>query len=120
MPLPIFGETTGLRIEVQRKISTLLVEVVIYEHIRPGRIALYNPFISEVTEIELGEEVPGNYKMKLPDALWRQLLGALKREADKAGIVGEPESVLKGKLGATERHLEDLRHLLKLPKLLNG
>lgn len=49
--------------------------------------------------------------MVLSPFLLQALMGALSEK----GITPDTDSFVKGKLEATEGHLQDLRHLLKLP-----
>lgn len=46
--------------------------------------------------------------------LSRKISAQLLRELINAGVPAEPESFVKGKLEATEKHLLDLRQMLKL------
>lgn len=52
--------------------------------------------------------------MTLDESMTRELIQAFMLTGQKVGIDIESESKAKGKLEATERHLGDLRALLKL------
>jgi hypothetical protein len=55
----------------------------------------------------------------LPTDTAKQLLDAMVVEFQKQGIQPKQQSYLEGKLEATEAHLEDCRHLLKLDHVIN-
>lgn len=98
------------KIKVVRGISTLMAEIIVYRHLHDGKI--------EVLDAK-GVSTPydnGTYAVlptfRVHEYLLPALVEALKESG--TGTRTKDESKTEGKLEATERHLADLRRLLKL------
>lgn len=64
--------------------------------------------ITRVNDLDANTD-PVQPLLSMPPSMWRRMLPLFVDEATKNGIRTENENHLKGKLEATERHLNDLQ-----------
>lgn len=66
---------------------------------------------TDITENRIsGKEIKVKPLLSLESRMYSNVLELFTNEANKKGIRTENENHLKGKLEATEKHLEDMRH----------
>lgn len=82
--------------------------------IRPDGHYIYNFLSGEFQKQKEGEEIPKECRMQVTERWQDEILKALLEHINERGIRTENENKIEGKLEATERHLKDLRQLLKL------
>jgi hypothetical protein len=104
-----------MKIYVSRKPATLLNEVYI--------LSEEAQYMAYYTFRESGEMIGTTFKYGdmaeqvkpafiVPEREWRDMLAAFSEEAKAVGVENKSETFNKGKLEATERHLNDLRALV--------
>lgn len=105
-------EKDKIKIQVNRRPGTFNVDIILYSKNR-NNIFYYT--VGEHGELNANLYVEGQDPFKptitLPENEYRNLLQAFAEEAKGQGIETH-ESYVKGKLEATEAHLEDMRTLL--------
>lgn len=80
-----------------------------------GMIKTVNNFYTgESKVIPEGESIPDEFIMKVPHYLVKPLFTALAKTLDERNIKTPNHHTLEGEIVATQKHLQDLRKLLKL------
>lgn len=104
-------ENTNFKIQVVRRPGTILVDIILYT-LRQDKIYFYT--IGDQGELIQKEAERGvatiDPTISLPEREYRNLLKAFAELSLGEGIETH-DSFVKGKLEATERHLEDMRLL---------
>lgn len=105
-----------MNIEVHQKPASRYVEIYVWEP--RGNLDVFYAFdkgelIAQEREqnmVFMDEELIPT--MRMPVNIYRPLLEALAKEAQKQGVATEREDHLKGKLDAMQNHLTDLQKMV--------
>ena len=108
-----------IQISINRRPESLAVELYVYEKTQT-HITYYHPEndTTVATTVEYHEGAVPEIKpfAVLHEQQFRQMVHAFVEHARDEGMRGGEESHAKGKLEATERHLEDMRALVFEPR----
>ncbi len=74
----------------------------------------FNFYTGESIIVKPGELIPTNMIFKVPDYLVTPLFQALAEALDEKNIKTPNHHTLEGEIKATQKHLQDLRQMLKL------
>lgn len=85
---------------------------IVFFDVIDGKIQLFNPYTGMLKKIELGEETPSEYVMKIPHTLSEELLQGLADALSEKGVKTDKYANIAGTLKATLKHLEDMRRLV--------
>lgn len=91
------------------------ISIMLWEE-RDGRIFVANPIKLTFSE----EKQTTNPTIRCDHFSGPALLKAFAESLDENGIKTDRDAKLLGTISAKDKHLEDLRHLLKLPKSKQG
>lgn len=102
---------TRWRVRIRESIGSLEMEVQFF------RKAPYQPGKYEVmtfgeVKVETYDANGAGFKAPVGLLLDRETLGALAAAMNELGFRTDRDGIIEGKLGATERHLEDMRTLV--------
>ena len=108
-----------MKVFLRRQPDTFNVEVYLVDHITRDTIIFYHfkedgGIILTEEKYEAGESLNKKPTIVMPEAEVRDLLRAFTVAAKEELGISESESYVSGKLEATDKHLEDMRKLLKL------
>ena len=96
------------KVRVRHGFDTLMTEIIVYRHLHDGRVEVQDAK-GDVVSYDRGTSavVP---TFRIHEFLLQELVEAIK----SSGTRTKDESRTEGKLEATERHLADMRQMLKL------
>lgn len=103
----------GWKIDIRERVATLLTDIWIWRTNREGNTEIWHD--AGVTYTRKHSEESSEEKILPTLTIPTDLLEVLLQTIIARGVKPPAESYVKGKLEATENHLEDLRSLLKLP-----
>ena len=86
-----------------------MTDIFIFRRIGDGKVEVLQRDLQTIKTLKSSEQRSNDYTLSLPDFIFQSLVDAVHQYKPSEGKYTE------GKLEATENHLTDLRHLLKLP-----
>lgn len=102
------------KVRLEHRLDSFLVEVFIYRKLDGGMIDVVKE-IKEDGEV-IAQTLPihevTNPTMLIPHDMAQSLIQAFATEGKRFGIPSSSEDMMRGQLGATEKHLEDMRRLV--------
>lgn len=110
----ISGCAKGYHVIIERPFGGTSIEIFLLKEAHPQWMNASSTVTNiQWTPFNEGDRVEPFLRLPFRDS---HLLEALAEAFRGSGIVTTDENTLKGKLEAKDDHLQDLRHLLKLPK----
>ena len=103
-----------MKIHYHQEFDRQIVKVIFLEEAQYRGV--YNFATKKGFTLAPGEEIPSEAVLEIPSNVWKDMLKGFAEIANEEGLKLESDLKREGKLEATERHLSDLRTLLKLPK----
>jgi hypothetical protein len=109
----------GINVTIYDNPARSCAEIYIYELLPNDKIGVVEPMELVFTEKERGTSMEPSMTIPYLRGGWSEFLQRFQEAISKHGIKLEEESVTKGKLIATQKHLEDMRKtVFKKLKLL--
>lgn len=116
----------NFHIQARRMFDRMAVQLYLYQKLEDGRIRVlemeqtdHGPYLKST---DIGHPEPivvldsaSKFKpfLVIDEPMFRELLSAMTRLADEEGVPRPSEDHLKGKLEATQAHLQDVQHMLQ-------
>jgi len=103
------------RVRVQKNLASNVMDVWILQD-RPDGLYIAEPIIKNPSDVKMRQHEEGVISLEPTMRISHFILQELVNELLSIGYTPEREAKNEGKLEAMGNHLQDLRHLLKLPK----